>query len=156
MVNMMTMISGGVAGQVARWVGAMIFVASLALIRRAGLPSFSTGVLPVVGQQRFDSAVQLRGQPCQNILEVGPRVMPAQLGTLQQAHHACGALAGQFAAYESTWRCRGAVAGCAGAHQRIVALTVCAQRAAGMLVLAKGFAAMAGVFSLAPLRHTSA
>ena len=78
----------------------MALSAMMALIKRAGLTLFSTGVVPVVGQQVFDPAVELRGQSCQHILEVGPRVMPAQLGTLQQAHHDRGALAGQFAAYE--------------------------------------------------------
>ena len=106
MVNMMTMIFGAATRPVVRWVGAMIFVASMALsammalIRRAVLALGSTGVVPVVGQQLFDSAVELRGQSGQNILEVGPRVMPAQLGALQQAHHHRGALACQLAAYE--------------------------------------------------------
>ena len=72
MVNMMTMIYGTAARQVVRWVGVMIFVASMALssmmarIRCAGVASFSTGVVPVVGQLLFDLAVQLRGQPCYN------------------------------------------------------------------------------------------
>ena len=100
----MTMIYGAVACQVVRGIGAVVFCASmalravLALIKRAVLAVFSTGVVPVVGQQLFDSAVEVRGQSCQHVLEVGPRVMPAQLGTLQQAHHHRGALAGQLAA----------------------------------------------------------
>ena len=106
MVNMMTMKCNAVADRVVRWVCAIVFCASivarsiLAPIRRAGAARFSTGVVPVVGQQLLDAAVELRGQSCQNTLEVGPRVVPAQLGALQQAHHDCGALACQLAAYE--------------------------------------------------------
>ena len=106
MVNMMTMIYGTAACPVVRWVGVIVVVASMALsammalIKRAGAAWFSTGVVPVVGQQLLDAAVELRGQPGQNTLEVGPRIMPVELGTLQQAHHHRSALAGQFAAYE--------------------------------------------------------
>ena len=79
MVNMVTMICKAVADQVVCWVGAIVVAASMALrsmlaqIRRAGLALFSTGVVPVVGQQLLDAVVELRGQSCQHLLEVGPR-----------------------------------------------------------------------------------
>ena len=72
-VNMMTMMCGTVACQVVRWVGVIVVVASMTLssmmtlIKRAGAAWFSTGVVPVVGQQLFDSTVELRGQSCQNV-----------------------------------------------------------------------------------------
>ena len=47
----------------------------LARIKRAGLALFSTGVVPVVGQQLLDAVVELRGQSCQHLLEVGPRAI---------------------------------------------------------------------------------
>jgi hypothetical protein len=106
MTNMMAKIFNAVGGQVVRWVGAIVIAAGiaarsmLALIRHAGLASLSTGVVPAVGQQLLDSAVELRGQSCQHILEVGPRVVPAQLGALQQAHHHGSSFAGQLTAYE--------------------------------------------------------
>src|SRR5436190_7233790 len=47
------------------------------------LTSFSW--LPTMGQQLLDSAVQLRRQPREHVLEVGPRVSPVELGRLQQS-----------------------------------------------------------------------
>lgn len=38
-------------------------------------------------KQLVDAAVQLLGQPDQDIVEVGPRIVPVQLGRLHQAHH---------------------------------------------------------------------
>ena len=53
------------------------------------------------GQQLLDSAVQLRRQPREHVLEVGPGVMPVELGRLQQAHHHGGPFAGQLASDEA-------------------------------------------------------
>ncbi len=47
-----------------------------------------------MGQQLCDLAVLLCGQPHQDILEVGVRVMPVKPGALDQAHDGSGALAG--------------------------------------------------------------
>ena len=55
--------------------------------------SASADRLPLVGQKLFDPAVQLRGQPGEHILETGPRLVPIELGRLQQAHHHRGPLA---------------------------------------------------------------
>ena len=56
--------------------------------------------LPEMRQQFLDAAVQVHRQSCQHILEVGPRVMPIELGRLHQAHNHRGALASQLAARE--------------------------------------------------------
>ena len=55
---------------------------------------------PLVRQQIFDPAIQLRGQAREHVLEVGPGVVSIELGRLQQAHHHGGPLAGQLAADE--------------------------------------------------------
>ena len=68
--------------------------------RASATRSASASRLPVVRQQLFDSAVQLRGQPGEHGLEIGPRLAPIELGRLQQAHHHRSALAGQLAADE--------------------------------------------------------
>ena len=79
MANMVARIFNAVADQLVRWLCAIIFCASISMramlthIKRAGLALFSTGVVPVVGQQLLDAAVELRGQSCQHLLEVGPR-----------------------------------------------------------------------------------
>ena len=62
--------------------------------------SASAEGLPPVGQQLFDSAVQLRRQPGKHVLEIGPRLVPIELGRLQQAHHHRSALARELAADE--------------------------------------------------------
>jgi hypothetical protein len=106
MVNLIMMIYGAVAGQFVRWVRAVIGIANIGaisavlLIKRAGKALFSADALPLMRQQLFDSTVELRRQPGEHILEVGPRVMPIELCRLQQTHHHRGALAGQFTADE--------------------------------------------------------
>jgi len=62
--------------------------------------SASIARLPAVRQQLLDPAVQLRGQPREHVLQVGPRLMPVELGRLQQTHHHRRALARQLAADE--------------------------------------------------------
>ena len=47
---------------------------------------------PAMRQQLLDPAGRLRRQPCQHVLEVCIRVMPVELGRLNQAHHRCGTL----------------------------------------------------------------
>ena len=54
--------------------------------------------LPVMGQQIFDLAVALRGQPIQDILEIGVGVEPVEAGRLDQAHDGGGPLAGPLGA----------------------------------------------------------
>ena len=56
-------------------------------MRRAGSGrSASAGRLPLVWQQLFNPTVQLRGQPGQHVLQICPRLVPVELGRLQQAH----------------------------------------------------------------------
>src|SRR5665213_3696742 len=62
--------------------------------------SSSAGRLPPVGEQLLDPAVQLRRQAREDVLQVGPGFVPAELGRLQQAHDDGGPLAGQLAADE--------------------------------------------------------
>ncbi len=62
--------------------------------------SSSAGRLPAVGQQLLDPAVQLRRQAREDVLQVGPGFVPAELGRLLQAHDDSGPLAGQLTAYE--------------------------------------------------------
>ena len=106
MVNLMTMIYAAVAGQFVRWVRAVIGIADIGaisavlLIKRAGQALFSADALPLMRQQFLNPAVQLGRQPGEHILEVGIRVMPAQLDRLQQAHHDGSALTGQLTAHE--------------------------------------------------------
>ena len=50
-------------------------------MRRAGSGgSVSADGPPLVGQQLFDPAVQLRWQPGEHVLEIGPRLVPIELG----------------------------------------------------------------------------
>ena len=51
-------------------------------------------------QQFVDAAVQVHWQPGEHVLEVSPRVVPAELGRLHQAHHHGRTLPGQFTAGE--------------------------------------------------------
>ena len=100
-MNLMTMIYTGVAGQWVRWVRTIIAARLIApLIKRTGLALFSASAAPLMRQQLLDPAVQLGRQPAENVLEVGKRVMPVELCRLQQAHHHCSTLPGQFTADE--------------------------------------------------------
>jgi hypothetical protein len=51
-------------------------------------------------EQFVDAAVQLRGQPREDVLEVSPRIMAIELGRLHQAHDDGGTLPGEFASTE--------------------------------------------------------
>src|SRR5437762_681672 len=87
------------------WIGALVAcvvgrMAAFWAQRLCSTWSTSVGWLPAMRQQFVDLAVQLRGQPREHVLEVGPGVSPVELGRLQQAHHHRGALAGQLAADE--------------------------------------------------------
>ena len=44
----------------------------------------SVGALPLVRQQLPDPAVQLRGQPREHVLQVGPGLVPVELGRLRR------------------------------------------------------------------------
>jgi hypothetical protein len=62
-----------VTAQAGSWLGS----AALTLLRWAR--SIGSGVgLPSVRQQLLDPAVQLRGQPREDVLQVGPRLMPVE------------------------------------------------------------------------------
>ena len=57
-------------------------------MRRAGSGAggaVSATGLPLVGQQLFDPAVQLRGQPGEHVLEIGPGLVSIELGRLRRA-----------------------------------------------------------------------
>ncbi len=49
---------------------------------------------PVMWQEPGDLTIALHRQSSQNVLEIGIRVVSAELGRLDQAHDCCGALAG--------------------------------------------------------------
>ena len=106
MVNLITMMVGAVMGQWVRWglsfVSAAYAGASsiVSLLLRAGLAWALGRAAPLMRQQLINPAVQLGRQPGEHILEVGIRVMPAQLDRLQQAHHDRSALTGQLTAHE--------------------------------------------------------
>jgi|GEM_PF-4413846 len=97
MIKVVVAICIGVQARIGHWLRACALVASIAW-RMVALVLASAGRLPPMRQQLLDAAVELRWQPGEHVFEVGPRVAPAQLGTLQQAHHHRSALAGQLAA----------------------------------------------------------
>src|SRR5664280_3930610 len=91
----------------ARWLCAVVLIvimfgraAAVSVRRRVSTWSTSAGRLPPVGQQLLDPTVQLRRQAREDVFQVGPRVVPVELGRLQQAHHHSGPLAGQLTADE--------------------------------------------------------
>ena len=49
-------------------------------------------------EQLVDSAVQVRGQPRENVLQVRPRIVPLHLCRLHQTHDDGGALTSKFTA----------------------------------------------------------
>jgi len=50
--------------------------------------------------QFFEAVIGVRWQPLEHVAELRVRVLPVQLGRLQQVHHDRGPLAGEFAACE--------------------------------------------------------
>ena len=54
-------------------------------LRASAARSASAHRLPLVWQQFFDSAVQLRRQPGEHVLEIGPRLVPIELGRLRRS-----------------------------------------------------------------------
>ena len=105
MTNVMATTYRAARAWLARWVRISALVACMGhrmaahWARRVGWAWLtSVGRLPAMRQQLLDSAVQLRRQSREHVLEVGPRVSPVELGRLQQAHHDRGSLAGQLAA----------------------------------------------------------
>src|SRR6476646_9321654 len=54
-------------------------------LRASGESRSGARRLPAVRQQFVNSTVQLRGQPGEHILEVGPRISPIELGRLRRA-----------------------------------------------------------------------
>ena len=100
MTNVMVMTGRAVMKRLARWlcIGALAacITARLAVLFTRRVCSAwwpSVGALPPVRQQLPDPAVQLRGQPREHVLQVGPGLVPIELGRLQQAHHHRGSLA---------------------------------------------------------------
>ena len=95
------------AAVASRWLGVAVLAvfilgraAAASARRRGSSRSTSAGRLPPMGQQLLDSAVQLRRQSGEHVLEVGPGLVPVELGRLKQAHHDGSALAGQLTADE--------------------------------------------------------
>ena len=56
---------------------------SLSMRRGCASGLASVSGLPLVGQHLLDAAVQLRRQSREHILQVGPRLMPVELGQTQ-------------------------------------------------------------------------
>ena len=66
-----------------RWLCVVALVVSfvrmtIAATRQAVSCPGSIARLPLVGQQLLDPAVQLRGQPREDVLHVGPRLVPVE------------------------------------------------------------------------------
>ena len=77
---------------VSRWLGVVVLAvfilgrAAAASARHLGSTrSTSAGRLPPMGQQLLDPAVQLRRQSGEHVLEVGPGLVPVELGRLRRA-----------------------------------------------------------------------
>lgn len=87
MVNWITVMFGAAVGQLVRWGRAIVTVATIvarsmgSMIKRVGLALFSASALPLMRQQLPDSAIQLRRQSGEHILEVGKRVVPTAAPT---------------------------------------------------------------------------
>jgi hypothetical protein len=110
MMNVVEMICIGAVARLRRWLQGVVLAVCIghrsqrlrsALRRHAGAISrASSARLPAVRQQFLDPTVELRGQSGQHVFQISKRVMPAELGRLQQAHHHRGTLACQLAAQE--------------------------------------------------------
>ena len=88
----------------ARWLSAVVLTVFVfgrsAAVSARRLWSTSAGSLPPVGQQLLNSTVQLRRQPGEHVLEVGPGLVPVELGRLQQTHHDSSPFARQLTSDE--------------------------------------------------------
>jgi len=91
MKNVVAMTGRAAMTRLARWLRAGALVACIglrlaALFKRRVSAGWwtSVGALPPVRQQLLDPAVQLRGQPRQHVLQVGPRLVPVELGRLRR------------------------------------------------------------------------
>ena len=110
MANMMDAARMAVMAVVAHWlsIGGMLAamlsraVGLVPPVRRRAGPGRSVLAdgAPLVWQQLFDPAVHLRRQPGEHVLEIRPRLVPVELGRLQQAHHHRSPLARELAADE--------------------------------------------------------
>ena len=58
---------------------------ALSACRASATRSACVNRLPLVGQQLFDPAVQLRRQPGQHVFEISPRLVPIELGRLRRS-----------------------------------------------------------------------
>jgi len=94
MANLVEAMCTAAMASAARWLNvgalfALIFSRCTILsMRRVGTRWLvSVGALPAMRQQLLDPAVQLRRQSGEHVFQVGPRLMPVELGRLQQAHH---------------------------------------------------------------------
>ena len=83
-MNMAATIYGAVAGQLTRWVRMAIraviggVLALVSALKRLGVNWISASTLPGMWQQLLNSTIELRGQPGQDVLEVGKGVMPVE------------------------------------------------------------------------------
>ncbi len=91
MTNVVAMTSETVIARLARWLRGVALVACIgqrmaALFTRRVCAAWWSSVraLPPVRQQLLDPAVQLRGQPREHVLQVGPRLVPIELGRLRR------------------------------------------------------------------------
>src|SRR5450759_1573673 len=107
MANMVDAVWSKAAAYAGRWLRIAVLIvfilarAAAASVRRQGWSrSSSAGRLPPVGQQLLDLAVQLRGQPREHVLQVGPGLVPFELGRLQQAPPDSSPLAGQLTTHK--------------------------------------------------------
>ena len=73
--------------------------------RRAGVGrSASASRAPLLEQQLFDPAVQLCRQPGEHVFQIRPRLVPVELGRLEQAYHHRSPLARELTAEEEPLR----------------------------------------------------
>ena len=92
MANVVAMTCRTAMTRLARWlrVGALVTCINqrtAALFTRRVCATWwtSVGALPPMRQQFPDPAVQLRGQPREHILQVGPGLVPIELGRLRRS-----------------------------------------------------------------------
>ena len=91
MANVVAMTGRAAMTELARWLRAGALVACIgqrtaALFTRRVCAAWwrSVRALPPVRQQLLDPAVQLRGQSREHVLQIGPRLVPVELGRLRR------------------------------------------------------------------------